>query len=193
MCLRITNIVAKIAKNDIICYKYLAKKTCISDEFLSKIHGKPFTAIIKNLESSGVISCSDNQIYFCTNNPIFNGRSCDEKFGYSYSWMKDFAVHSIKIDGEDYIPKYADCLITPYRDFKVEIGSEYTSEFTLVNNSVRKGLHAYKFLKDTKIYSTTENVIVKCIIPKGANYYEGTFMGDEAYASDRLKYVEIIN
>ena len=35
-------------------------------------------------------------------------------------------------------------------------------------------------------------VIAKCIIPKGAEYYEGYFCGRKAYASNKLKYTEIV-
>ena len=34
--------------------------------------------------------------------------------------------------------------------------------------------------------------IVQCIIPKGSKYYEGTFGGYEGYASNKIKYVKLV-
>ena len=35
-------------------------------------------------------------------------------------------------------------------------------------------------------------IYAECIIPKGSKYYEGKFIDNDAYASDKLTYVKII-
>jgi hypothetical protein len=57
---------------------------------------------------------------------------------------------------------------------------------------VERGFHsftckedAYKYNADIHVCSSSY-VVVKCVIPKGANYVEGTYMGYLNYASDKI-------
>ena len=54
------------------------------------------------------------------------------------------------------------------------------------------GLHSYASIRDTQYSILVNEVIAKCIIPKGASYYKGRFGGYTSYASDILTYVELI-
>ena len=92
---------------------------------------------------------------------------------------------------------------TPYKNFPITIGSEYTSELNKDEFLVDMGLHTFKNLEDTRKRASlnTYYTICKCLIPKGSRYYKGTFntfdnhwndVWFESYASDRLIYLEII-
>ena len=65
-------------------------------------------------------------------------------------------------------------------------------------------LHSFANYEDTKFFKedagifknikSIKSIIVKCIIPKSSEYiYEGTFRGVKAYASQKLKPIEILN
>lgn len=89
-------------------------------------------------------------------------------------------------------------LRTPYRDVYAEIGETYTSRLQTptIDNEISVGLHSFVTLKAAKreLIDWEENTVtvVKCIIPKDAEYYRGGFNSeDDAYASNELKYVEI--
>ena len=96
-------------------------------------------------------------------------------------------------------------LTTTYMCCPVEIGETYTSELEANTigppnhefKSLEKGLHSFESLISTKqdAADTCEGdyVIVKCVIPKNANYYVGTFWCYKCFASDKLTYVEIIS
>ena len=95
-------------------------------------------------------------------------------------------------------------LTTTYMCCPVEIGETYTSELEATIGSsnhefifLEKGLHSFESLISAKQDAVDtcigDYVIVKCVIPKNANYYVGTFWGYKCYASDKLTYVEIIN
>lgn len=85
--------------------------------------------------------------------------------------------------------------LTSFRLSEIEIGLSYYAELNKIYDKVYEGLHSYascEIAKQRAIY--WNEVLVKCIIPKGSTYYKGTFesLGD-AYASDTLIYNEVIN
>ena len=104
---------------------------------------------------------------------------------------------------------YDNYYITPYREMRIEIGCTYESELYTSGALILKhsqyyaqidiGLHSFKNLKgatdDLSFLPSNDYTveIVKCIIPKGATYYEGTFNNRESYASDKIKYELVIN
>ena len=62
---------------------------------------------------------------------------------------------------------------------------------------INKGFHSFKHLKDAKIeiqlypFLYDNNVIYKCIIPKGSKYYRGFFDRSISYCSESLILKEI--
>lgn len=93
-------------------------------------------------------------------------------------------------------------LMTPYQIFKVEIGKTYFSEISKYSNEIEVALHSFINYKEIVKWKKTEMhlggmenelKLVKCIIPKGATYYVGTFNFYDSYASSELKYVELVN
>lgn len=110
---------------------------------------------------------------------------------------------------------------SPYQHFKYDLGVEYSAEFTVfdkehltvtydssgkpsstfeLNYQVEEGLHSAKKLDEIREYVdlfnftyTGDYVIVECIIPKGASYYEGYWYGkDGYYASNKLVATKVI-
>ncbi len=54
------------------------------------------------------------------------------------------------------------------------------------------GFHSYKtkkMCKFVRIYIYNKNIIIECIIPKGAHYY----VNNKEYVSDQIKPIKIIN
>ena len=97
------------------------------------------------------------------------------------------------------IEKLDNELYTFYQQAKIKIGNTYRSKFTIdCFGEIEKGLHSLTTLEIAKefIYDKTLTRIthiVKCIIPKGSKYYLGHFcVNNDSYASNRLKYVEIV-
>lgn len=93
--------------------------------------------------------------------------------------------------------------LTPYQNTKVVIGRAYKSEFTfsMAGKGVEKALHSYGSIESAKVdvdffngFSTYKGkmCICRCIIPKGSRYYEGIYDGKASYASNKIKYLEII-
>ena len=187
MCLELksTKTKSKIAKKDIICYKRLEYVSNIDRSDIQD--GDEFTGIINKIRCSGKISIEFNRIYFCTNHPTLNGATSSNKHGYLYSWLFDNDVTSIIVNGKELIDLK---IQTPYRDFIVEIGKTYDSILVKNLEYVHQGLHSYKNPIDTKRYDY--GIYVECIIPKGSEYYEGTFCDKDSYASNKLTYVKII-
>ena len=176
---------SKIAKEDIICYKRLEFLPTID---LSTVEdGDEFTGVINNMECSGKISIKSNKIYFCTNHPELCGSDSLNKHGYNYSWVFDNTVTSIIINNKEVIDLK---IVTPYREFPIEIGKTYNSKLIKKDEYVHEGLHSYKTLDDAK--NDYIRIYVECIIPKGSKYYEGKFIEKDTYASDKLTYVKII-
>lgn len=124
---------------------------------------------------------------------------------------RDITVYKHLIDNTDsrFSSMQQACMITSYRYAPVEVDNKtvYKSElvldkkFLLGNMKVDVGLHSYA-RKSTAVAEgrgLTE-VVVECVIPKGAEYYAGyasctshskKVCGD-AYASTELKYVKVI-
>ena len=176
---------SKIAKEDIICYKRLEYLSIIDESNIKD--GDEFTGVINTFECSGKISIESDEIYFCTNHPILNGSDSLNKHGYLYSWVFDTTVTSIIINNKEVIDLK---IVTPFRNFPIEIGKTYDSELIKNNEYVHEGLHSYKNLDHAKNYYV--KFYAECIIPKGSKYYEGKFVDKDAYASDKLTYVKII-
>lgn len=67
--------------------------------------------------------------------------------------------------------------ISPYRDKKYVSGKEYSSDFSIYEKDVYKGIHAYRHIRaarQAQREGAAGSVIVKCVIPAGANYFIGT-------------------
>lgn len=176
---------SKIAKKDIICYKRLEHLPIIDKSNIKD--GDEFTGVINNMECSGKISIESDKIYFCTNNLKLNGEDSKNKHGYNYSWVFDNTVTSIIINNKEVIDLK---IVTPYKNFPIEIGKTYNSELVKKDEYVHEGLHSYKNLDHAKNYYI--KFYAECVIPKGSKYYEGKFNINDAYASDKLTYVKII-
>lgn len=201
MCLQFENkAVLEIADRDIICYKILFPQyNSIKSEELIKYDNYEFEGIIKQIKCSGKIRVENDQVFFCTNISNLNGIACQNRYGflYSYRLSQNVAEITILATGEKYYETISG-FKTPYMDAKVEIGKTYISNLDSIEakdgDKVEKGLHSYEGL-NSAIYNTCEfgtTYIAQCIIPKGARYYKGTFFDEGSYASDILKYVEII-
>lgn len=197
MCLNLAeDATIQIANEDIVCYKVVTKEDVpkIYEYSLKDLHGKPFTGVINDIKCNGKISIVNYAIYFCTDCHLVDGYHCLEKFGYENSWSLDEMVQSIFIDGNDEnLMSTSPSLLyaTLYRRFPIEIGETYTSKLNKYGNVVGEGLHSFVNYKDA--INDGPGVVVKCIIPKGSNYYLGKFNNRDSYASDTLKYVEIID
>ena len=183
------------AKEDIICYKYLSIMPKLKEEYIDKIHGVKFVGTIHDEKNvKGLICVSNtNRVFFCTNNRGLNGSEIDNKFGYKYSWLMDYSVKSIIInESEEIIDKV---LCTPYQGFPIEIGETYESDLIKTyGNQIHKGLHSFGILNEAIEDAELDcDIIVKCIIPKGSIYYVGKSHDKVSYASNKLKYLEIIN
>ena len=188
MCLNLKSnkIKSEIAKEDIMCYKRLEFLPTIIDKSNIK-DGDEFTGVIKELECSGKISIESDKIFFCTNRSKLNGEDSKNKHGYINSWIFDSTVTSIIINNKKVVDLK---IVTPYREFPIEIGKTYDSELIKKDEYVHEGLHSYKNLDHAKNYYV--KFYAECIIPKGSKYYEGKFVDNDAYASDKLTYVKII-
>lgn len=95
--------------------------------------------------------------------------------------------------------KFDNKLCTFYRMTEIKIGNTYRSNFTFnYLGEIEKGLHSLTTLEIAKEFIYDKLLIhkahiVKCIIPKGSEYYLGRFYVDkDSYASNKLKYVEIV-
>lgn len=177
----------QIATKDIVCYKRI-KIVELKDLPHSQLQGKLFHGHINGIKTQGIISIHEGDIYFCTNQSELNGISCPNKYGYTYSWQKSlFGLKDIIIDDETIVLEY----ITPYRKFPVQLGKTYYSELIKDDYVVEIGLHSYASWADA--WSDGPGEVVKCIIPKGSEYYEGDFSGFKSYASNCLQYLHLNN
>jgi hypothetical protein len=86
-----------------------------------------------------------------------------------------------------------------YEFYPIELGSIYHSEIKIMYNEVYKALHSYVYesecIGDCSTCSTINGfsgLVVKCIIPKGSEYYVGTFSGCKGYASNCIVYTKEI-
>lgn len=104
-----------------------------------------------------------------------------------------------------YVDIRSNLIFTTFHRAIVEIGKTYESKLIkskyywlfgfMPYSYIGDGLHTFKtyygclasFI-NTALETTK---IVKCVIPAGSKYYEGTFDGQKSYASDKLTYVEL--
>ena len=89
-----------------------------------------------------------------------------------------------------------------FRYSNIKIGETYTADMQVPTKGglcteVHEAVHSFKHKKDA--INTFKNElkfdfykIVKCIIPKDAEYYSGVFCDKPFIASSKLKYVKII-
>ena len=200
MCLTLKNVetVSKIAKKDIIVYKGLSIPN-IDYSFKDKLkHGDSFKGIIGRVKCKGKININQNgNVCFCTNNKRLNGGGGygNDRLGYKYSWCFDGDVDKLIVNKETLIDKediaqHTKTFLTPYQRANVEIGKTYDSILYKDYDVITFGLHSFSKLKDVKRIT---RVIAKCIIPKGSEYYEGTFEDKGiSYASNKITYLKIV-
>ena len=201
MCLLLQNVetVSKIAKKDITVYKALSIPNIDYSPFKDKVkHGDSFNGIIGYIKCKGKISINEyNNICLCTNNKHLNGGYANNKLGYKYSWCFDGDVNKLIVNNETLIDKediaqHTKMFLTPYQRANIEIGKTYDSILYKYHDIITLGLHSFSKLKDAKKITS---VVAKCIIPKGSEYYEGTFKHKDkypSYASNKITYVEIV-
>ena len=120
MCLELRkNAKKQTAKTDITVYKrlYNSKSKTFTTDKVS--NGDEFTGIIKGIKCSGKIHKKDDgRIWFCTNDPKFDGDRSPVKFGFKYSWVFDSNVTSVIVNNDE---KCKECdYITPYRDWETD-------------------------------------------------------------------------
>lgn len=201
MCLQLINPPIKhIADEDVICYKYILSSVSFHGDRKS-LDGKEFNGVINGIRCNGVISIdfkeTGDDIYFCTNNAKLCGTYTYKKFGYRYSYILDTAVEEISVVGA-VNGKFVKQIITPFQGAIVEVGNTYESELRVDvyydNYEINKGLHSFEFLNDCQFYSkdACNKHVVKCVIPKGSEFYKGSFSGYSGYASNKITYVEIV-
>jgi hypothetical protein len=203
MCLELKNesVKSQIAENDIVVYKFLQASRKFNPEF----HGKEFTGVINGFTVNGKISI-DKRTFFCTDDIFLDGTYTEDKLGYKYSWAIDIYVKSIKVDGVEIIQD--GCVLdnaevltisTPYQNAEIKIGETYKSKLIKNDSLVEEAIHSLKNLESANYFASfnEKRIVAKCIIPKGSEYYVGKygyngFDGFDSYASDTLKYVEIL-
>ncbi len=90
------------------------------------------------------------------------------------------------------------CYYTYYQGIRINIGETYDSYLRKYKSDfgskVEEGLHSFKELKDARYFQSLRSwsFIIKCVIPKGSWYYEGFFGAEKSYASNKLKYIEVV-
>lgn len=179
-----------IAEEDIVCFKYLRYQSGLTGGH-KNYHGKEFVGIVKDISVSGKISVSSGLSFLCTDEDNLNGSNGCNKLGYRYSWFIDHQVSSILVDGVELLIQG---LRTPYYNAFIEMGKTYDSIINYDENcdEIEQALHSFKYEATAIDESSSNSVIVRCLIPKGSTYYVGIFDDCDSYASDRLTYVEII-
>lgn len=78
---------------------------------------------------------------------------------------------------------------TPYYYMDIELGKTYYSVLEKTCGNIYHGLHSFAEIQQTLYIG---QVLIKCIIPKGATYYEGEGLWEPGYASNELKYIKIV-
>jgi hypothetical protein len=198
MCLKLKNVSVKpqIAKKDIVVYKFLQYGRKLNPEF----YGKEFTGVINGFTVNGKISIG-RTTFFCTNEINLDGIYAEDKLGYKYSWLIDENVKSIKVDGVEIIKDGCVLdnakvltILTPYQKVGIKIGETYKSKLIKDDLLIEEGIHSFESFKSANYFASFEEkkIVAKCIIPKGSEYYVGNFNGFVSYASDTLKYVEVL-
>ena len=95
--------------------------------------------------------------------------------------------------------------LTPYQEAYVQLGKTYYSDINIRKEdgayNVYEALHSFVDIPASLQHMIIPmsgycSVILKCIIPKGSEYYKGfsIFSGEAraAYASNKLKYIKVI-
>lgn len=172
------------ATEDITVYKRIMKYPVIT----KLKSGMPFKGVICNIKCEGKISIENNRVFFCTDGYDLSGRRCADKQGYTNSWEFDSNVNLSKTTINEIAIITID--VTPYRRMPIEIGETYHSQLERNDGEVEVGLHSFASAEDAK--NDGGGIVVKCVIPKGSKYYIGTYHDNVSYASDTLKYVEVI-
>lgn len=80
---------------------------------------------------------------------------------------------------------------TPYYCMHIELGETYESTLkkSLDGGNIEEGLHTFA---ESDQQLNLGQVLIECVIPVGATYYEGVGLWRAGYASDKLRYVKII-
>ena len=188
MCLQLSSEKTKLSKatKDIVCYKRL--DVYKEPDITKYLDGTAFKGVINGIKCEGRLTVEYGRLYFCTNNSALDGSDCNDKKGYKYTWVFDVSV--TEINGE--APVVITVHKTIYQNFTVKIGETYTSSLEKIGDTVYEGLHSYANIRDTLRSIFGDEVIARCIIPKGASYYKGTYNGSTSYASNALTYVELV-
>lgn len=191
MCLEIIS-ERMIAEEDIVCYKLVLKNDKVYPSDLSNSHGKPFFGVICGISCTGKISIQDRVVYLCTNDPMLINGTVDDKLGYFFSWRLNGSVSGLTVEGIQY-PLPGNLYRTFYQKAIIEIGKTYISKLIVEDFDINIGLHSYKHIIDILPPLLEHIYIVRCIIPKGSEYYEGIHGDNESFASNQLTYLKIIN
>jgi hypothetical protein len=191
-----------IAEEDVVCYKNIVKT--VSEKELAKamdnLNSVKFSGVIDGVEVSGLLVKDNERFYFFQNKCDGNKPTSFWTIGhdYKYSWELDITVLSVNIILSDssVIVISADTYMTPYQSAIVEIGNLYESEIEFEGNNIEKALHSFVDIVNCITKRHRLDITVKCIIPKGSTYYIGDFSSaynnNNSYASNQLKYLEII-
>ena len=99
-----------------------------------------------------------------------------------------------------YVKSYGDRWFSPYQECPMPImnGLVTTELQSPCNLRVDLGFHSFSYFSDAEIVAEwfarrkKSSCVVKCIIPKGTEYYLGKFGFDEAYCSESIILKEII-
>lgn len=185
------------ASENIICYKRLSYNYILDDypNIFKNYNGCKFTGIINDIKCEGCIEVVGGSIYCCTDVLELNNTLYFNSLGYNCSWRFDRLVQSIIINGIDIINEFYSnnhMFVTPYKKAIVQIGKLYNSKLIRIHDSNVVNIDIHSFANYEDAINDGSGFIIKCVIPKGAKYYEGLFGEDLSYASNKIKYVEII-
>lgn len=189
-----------IAEEDVVCYKKIVKMA--SEKELAKamdnLDSVKFSGVINGVEVYGLLVKDNERFYFFQNK--CNGDAPSSFWtidhNYKYSWELDNGVSSLIIILYDSsVIAIPDIYVTPHQSAIIEIGNLYKSEIEFEGNDIEKALHSFVGI-NCIIKRDRSDITVKCIIPKGSTYYIGDFRSaynnNNSYASNQLKYLEII-
>ena len=203
MCLEhLTTKKPKTAKEDIVVYKWL--ELCIPQNviiaYLQEHHTdkkyvpcevevyENISTRSKTYKLSGVLYMNTISVYILHNDSNVGGLANDKE--YKYVRFFSIAVASIKIG--DVLFQNKDYIQTPYKIYPIKFDTLYETKLEKHESSINYGFHSFASLAAAKHDSGglyEPYIFAKCIIPKGAKYYEGKFIGEKSYASDKLKYI----
>jgi hypothetical protein len=106
--------------------------------------------------------------------------------------------HNVLIANKDivcykFLDVDGDRIVSPYRKFIYNFNETYSTYHSLkvINDNVHEGYHSYTKLKIVVRQACNRNIIVRCIIPKGSEYYINDY--DEEYVSNNIIIKEIVN